>query len=181
MDADELRLQREGYVAAFHDPDVVDAIRSGALGRISVTYFEWAGSPYQSVVIPWTVIGDRVDADAFADKLGAQPIQSGPGTSIRGCLYFAEQLFAASGTKGLRRAIDVSGDGANNDGSPLTSIRDRLIAENITINGLPIELGGRQAVTDYYKQSVIGGPGAFAIMVDDQSKFGEAIRRKLIL
>jgi Protein of unknown function (DUF1194) len=181
MDADELRLQREGYVTAFHDPGVVDAIRSGAIGKIAVMYFEWAGSPYQSVAVPWTVIGDREDADAFANELAARPILTEAGTSIRGCLHFAEQLFVVSGTIGLRRTIDVSGDGVNNDGSPLATVRDRLIAEGITINGLPIELGGRSEVTDYYEQSVVGGPGAFTIMVDDRSKFAEAIRRKLIL
>ena len=180
MDADELRLQREGYVAAFHDLGVVDAIRSGALGKIAVMYFEWAG-PYQSVAVPWTVIGDRKDADTFADKLAAQPILPEAGTSISGCLYFAELLFAVSGTLSWRRVIDVSGDGANNYGPPLAPVRDRLIAEGVTINGLPIEVGGPSEVTDYYQQSVIGGPGAFVIMVDDQSQFAEAIRRKLIL
>ncbi len=181
MDADETRLQREGFVAAFRDPGVVDAIRSGALGKISVIYFEWAGPLYQSVAVPWTVIGDREDADAFANKLAAQPILREAGTSFGGCLYFAEQLFAVSGTTGRRRAIDVSGDGASNYGPALAPMRDRLIAEGTTINGLAIELGGRSEVSDYYEQNVIGGPGAFTVMVDDRSAFAAAIRRKLIL
>lgn len=181
IDYDEHILQRQGYIAAFRHHDLMRAIESGPFGRIAVVYYEWAGPAHQSVAVPWSVIDDRPDAEAFADKLAAQPILPEAGTSISASLAFAERLFPVSGVHGLRRAIDISGDGANNDGPPVASVRSRLIAQGVTINGLPIERDGRTEVTDYYEQSVIGGPGAFTITVGDQSQFAEAIRRKLVL
>ena len=181
MDTDENQLQREGYVAAFRHPELLQAIKSGPSGRIAVVYYEWAGQRHQSVAVPWTIVSSVEDANTFANALGAQPILPEAGTSISASLAFAEQLFPASGAHGLRRAIDISGDGPNNDGPPVGPVRSRLIAEGITINGLPIEVSGRSEVTDYYERSVIGGPSAFAITVEDQSEFVEAIRRKLVL
>lgn len=183
MDVAEQSLQRDGYVKAFRHPDLVRAIESGPFGRIAVVYYEWAGPHDQSVVVPWTVIADGEDAKAFADALAARPILPEAGTSIGGSLLFAEWLFAVSGTTALRRTIDVSGDGPNSVGPPLSAIRDRLVAAGVTINGLPIELGtGRDGdVEDYYTDCVIGGAGAFAISVKDESRFAEAIRRKLVI
>ena len=74
MDLDEQRLQRDGYVAAFRDPEVHKAIASGAFGRIAVTYMEWAGPPIQQVVVPWTVIDGSQAAQALADRLENIPI-----------------------------------------------------------------------------------------------------------
>jgi hypothetical protein len=171
VDLEEHQVQRAGYIAAFRHPDIVQAIESGRFGRIAVIYFEWAGPHHQSVAVPWTIVGDRADAMAFADRLAAQPILPEAGTSISASLTFAEQLFPVSGAQGLRRVIDVSGDGANNDGPPLSHVRLRLIAEGITINGLAIELGGPGEIADYFETNVIGGPGAFTITVEDQSGF----------
>jgi hypothetical protein len=44
MDLDEQRLQRQGYVAAFLEPELIEAIENGPLGRIAVTYVEWGGA-----------------------------------------------------------------------------------------------------------------------------------------
>lgn len=184
MDAGEHGLQRDGYVAAFRHPAVLRAINSGPLGRIAVTYFEWAGPLHQSVAVPWTILDDARDLEAFANHLAAQPILPEAGTSISGALIFAERIFAVSGTSGLRRAIDISGDGPNNDGPAIDPIRQRLIANGVTINGLPIETETgevRGDLTDYFRRSVIGGPRAFAITVDDKSQFAGAIQRKLVL
>ena len=182
IDGDEHRLQREGYVAAFRHPDLLRAIRSGPIGRIAVVYFEWAGKRHQSVVVPWTVLGDGNDAEAFADALAAQPILPEAGTSISASLMFAERIFDVSGARGLRRAIDISGDGANNDGPALEPVRQRLITNGITINGLPIALGpeGVDDLAGYYERCIIGGPGAFAITIGDKTEFAAAIRRKLV-
>ena len=183
IDGDEHRLQREGYVAAFRHPDLLRAIRSGPIGRIAVVYFEWAGKRHQSVAVPWTVLGDGNDAEAFADALAAQPILPEAGTSISASLMFAERIFDVSGARGLRRAIDISGDGVNNDGPALAEVRQRLIANGITINGLPIDLGpeGVGDLTDYFECCIVGGPGAFAIAVGDKTELAAAIRRKLVL
>ena len=179
---DEHQLQRDGYVAAFRHPDLLQAIKSGPFGRIAVVYFEWAGSRHQSVAVPWTIIGNGAEAEAFADALAAQPILPEAGTSISASLMFAERIFAVSGTRGQRRAIDISGDGANNDGPPLRPVRQRIIAAGISINGLPIGPGddGRDDPTDFYEHCVVGGPGAFVVTVGTRFQFVDAIRRKLV-
>ncbi|MEX0852149.1 MAG: DUF1194 domain-containing protein [Bauldia sp.] len=189
MDLDEQRVQRDGYAAAFRHPEVIAAIASGLVGRIAVTYMEWAGATYQSVIVPWRIIAGRQEAEAFAAELAAAPIMRERGTSISGGLLAAARQLAESNVSGFRRVVDISGDGANNIGSPVVPMRDQLVDEGITINGLPIMI--RQQEPDnpygidhldiYYEDCVIGGPGAFMITVDDLDRFAVAIRRKLVL
>jgi hypothetical protein len=189
MDFEEQRLQRNGYVAAFRHPEVLAAIASGPLGRIAVTYVEWAGPASQRVIVPWTVLASSDDALAFARRLDGGEMLRERGTSISSGLYFAAKLFESSGVRGLRQAIDVSGDGPNNMGPPVVPTRDGLIERGITINGLPIMLRpgggfgpyGIPNLDVYYEDCVIGGPGAFVITVDEVSQFPAAIRRKLVL
>jgi hypothetical protein len=191
MDLEEQRVQRDGYIAAFRHPEVIQAISSGEIGRIAVAYVEWAGSPYQNIVVPWTVIANEADALAFADKLEESEPANQRGTSISNGLTFAAQLFETSGVAGLRQTIDVSGDGANNMGPPIMPTRDSVVAQGITVNGLPImirpaleatiEPFGIADLDIYYEDCVIGGPGAFMITVKDVTQFQAAIRRKLVL
>ncbi|MBK1623736.1 DUF1194 domain-containing protein [Afifella marina] len=189
MDYDEQVFQRAGYVAAFRDPEVIEAIRSGGWGRIAVTYVEWAGSSLQEVIVPWTLIEDAASAHAFADKLDTTTTGRLRRTSISGALGFSFSAFDDSGYAGLRRVIDVSGDGPNNQGLPVTVERDRLVSEGVIINGLPILLkgsGGRGFMSIpnldvYYEDCVIGGTGAFALPIRDVSEFSTAIRQKLLL
>jgi Protein of unknown function (DUF1194) len=189
MDRDEQALQRQGYVSAFRDPSVVQAIREGPLRRIAVTYFEWSGQSDQWVIVPWTLIANGNDAEAFAARLAAEPIGRESSTSISSGLFFAGGQFVVSQFRGARRAVDVSGDGPNNAGLPVDQVRDWLIRQGVTINGLPIMLKtnysfGTDEIADldvYYEDCVIGGPGAFMLTVDDKTGFDLAIRRKLVL
>jgi Protein of unknown function (DUF1194) len=187
MDIDEQRLQRDGYVAAFRDPEVHKAIASGAFGRIAVTYVEWAGPPSQHVVLPWTVVDSPESALAVAGRLEAAPITRARMTSISSALDFSGGLFDASGVRGIRRVVDVSGDGPNNSGRPVLPARDDLIAKGVIINGLPIMLKlatGYFDIADldrYYTDCVIGGPGAFMVPIKDRREFLTATRRKLLL
>lgn len=188
MDHDEQELQRDGYVAAFRHPEVLAAIGSGALGRIAVTYVEWAGPYYQTVIVPWTILGGPADAVAFADALAEAPITRERGTSISGGLFHAGASFESNGARGYRRAVDVSGDGPNNAGLPVLEARAALVADGITINGLPILLRqpglSAYSIPDldvYYENCVIGGPGAFMITVTEIKHLEAAIRRKLVL
>jgi hypothetical protein len=187
MDLDEQRLQRDGYLMAFRDPEVHKAIASGPNARIAVTYMEWAGPPTQNVVIPWTVIDGPQAARAFADALAAAPISRARMTSISAALQYSGRLFESSGAKGIRRVIDVSGDGPNNAGDPLVPVRDELVARGIVINGLPIMLKLAQGFFDlaeldlYYTDCVIGGTGAFMIPIKQRDEFQTATRRKLLL
>ncbi|NGN40797.1 DUF1194 domain-containing protein [Mesorhizobium sp. CGMCC 1.15528] len=188
MSPDELEIQRHGYAAALTHNDVLQAIADGVHGKIAVTFFEWAGATTQHVIVPWTVIASREDAERVAAQLSASPPNSARRTSISGALEFGGDLFAESGFTSMKRVIDVSGDGPNNQGAPVQGIRDALVRQGITINGLPLMTNGGLAsaydvaeLDKYYSDCVIGGPGAFMIPVNDWEQFPEAIRRKLVL
>lgn len=188
MTRDELTIQRDGYAAALTDPAVLNAIRAGAHGRIAIAYFEWAGVTAQSLVVPWTVIAGPADAAAVARRIAVPPIWQSRRTSISGAMRFAADLLAASPYKGIKRVIDLSGDGANNEGPPLRATRDAIVAQGITVNGLPVMTAGAAPrpydvpnLDDYFGECVIGGPGAFVMPVHAWEQFPEAIRRKLLL
>ena len=188
MSPGELEIQRRGYAAALTHDTVLQAIADGAYGRIAVTYVEWAGATTQRVVVPWTVIAGKADAERFVASMSARPPDSARRTSISAALDFAADLFAESGFEGMKRVIDVSGDGPNNQGGPVDAVRDRLVGQGITINGLPLmTTGGFTSAYDvphldrYYGDCVIGGPGAFMVPVDDWPQFPEAVRRKLVM
>jgi Protein of unknown function (DUF1194) len=188
MDMDELALQREGYAQAIVSKEFLQALKSGPNGRISVTYFEWAASTDQKIVIPWRVIDGPETADAVANEIVKTPIRRASRTSISGAINFAMPLFDENPHRGLRRVIDISGDGPNNNGAPVTIARDAAVEKGIVINGLPIMVKEPSYSTMdidnldlYYEDCVIGGPGAFVVTIKDRDKFKEAIRTKLLL
>jgi hypothetical protein len=188
MDPDEQALQREGYITALTSREFMQALKQGINGKVSVTYFEWAGAQDQKIIVPWRLVDGPESADAVAAEIARAPYRRASRTSISGALAFAMPLFEGSGYRGLRRVIDVSGDGVNNNGLPVTLVRDEVLAKGITINGLPImlkrpNLGGMdiEELDIYYEDCVIGGPGAFVIAIKDREKFKEAIRTKLLL
>ncbi len=188
MDPDEQALQREGYVQALTSKEFLQALRQGAHGKIAITYFEWAGQSDQKILMPWRLIDGPESADAVAAEISRAPYRRASRTSISGALRFAKPLFDDSGYKGLRRVIDVSGDGANNAGPLVELTRDDVLATGITINGLPIMLKRPYTGTmdienldEYYEDCVIGGPGSFVIPIRDREKFIEATRTKLVL
>jgi hypothetical protein len=188
MDMDELALQREGYAHAIISKEFLQALKSGPNGRIAVTYFEWAASTDQKIVIPWRVIDGPETADAVASEIIKTPIRRASRTSISGAINFAMPLFDENPHRGLRRVIDISGDGPNNNGAPVTIARDAAIEKGIVINGLPIMVKEPSYSTmdidnldHYYEDCVIGGPGAFVVTIKDRDKFKEAIRTKLLL
>jgi hypothetical protein len=188
MDPDEQVLQREGYIIGLTSQEFLDALHQGMHGKIAITYFEWAGAADQKIIVPWRLIDGPASARAFADEIAQAPYRRAYRTSISGALRFAQPLFEGSGFRGLRRVIDVSGDGANNQGLPVTLVRDEVLERGITINGLPILLKRPSAATMdidnldvYYEDCVIGGPGAFMIPIKERDQFREATRTKLVL
>lgn len=188
MDPEEQRLQREGYIEAITSPDVMEAIKRGLIGKIAVTYLEWAGAGDQRVVVPWRTIDSPETARAFAAELAGRPYRRAFRTSISGALTAAAAQFTGSGYRSARRVIDVSGDGPNNNGVLVEPARDAVLAQRITINGLPLMLRAPDARTmdiadldAYYEDCVIGGPGAFVIPIKSRDEFVPATRRKLIL
>lgn len=186
MDTDEQELQREGFAEAFRSPLVHDAIRNGMLGRIGVTYMEWAGSADQKVIIPWTVLDNAESLMSFADRIASTPLRRAQRTSVSGAIDAAADLFDDSGLEATRKVIDVSGDGANNQGRPVTHARDEAVAKGITINGLPIMLKKPGSLDDpdleiYFRDCVIGGQGAFMVPARERSQFQLAIKAKILL
>jgi hypothetical protein len=188
MDMDELAIQREGYAQAIVSKEFLSALKTGPTGKIAVTYFEWAASSDQKLIIPWRIIDGPESADAVAAEIMKTPIRRASRTSISGAIYFALPLFEANSYAGLRRVIDISGDGPNNNGSPVTVARDEALAKGIVINGLPImakELSYSTMDIEnldlYYEDCVIGGPGSFVVSIKERDKFKEAIRTKLVM
>lgn len=185
IDADEVALQRAGYIAAIRHSDFIEAIKTGFRGRIALSYFEWAGQVRQETLVPWQVIDSVESASAFADKIGATTVTpSLRGTSISSALIYATGLIGAAPYAEDRRVIDVSGDGPNNIGSPVRDARDAALSAGIVINGLPMLVRPSPTykhLDRYYADCVIGGPGSFMLPVYDMSEFATAIRRKLIL
>jgi hypothetical protein len=184
MEPDEQELQRQGFVEAFRSSEVHEAIRAGMLGRIAVTYIEWAG--HQQVVVPWTVIEHPADGHAFAAHLAERPIQRFGYTSVSGAIDFSLRQLRESSVTPVRQVIDISGDGANNQGRIVTVARDEALAQGVTINGLPTMLKRPDGLWDidnldlYFRDCVIGGPGAFMIPVREKTQFAEAIRTKIV-
>jgi Protein of unknown function (DUF1194) len=188
MDPEEQALQREGYIAALTSVEFMQALKQGMHGKVAVTYFEWAGQSEQRVVVPWRLIEGPESADAFVGEIARAPMRRAARTSISGALLFGAYLFEGSGYRGVRRVIDISGDGTNNNGPLVALTRDDVLAKGITVNGLPIMLnranfGGVDLpeLDIYFEDCVIGGPGAFVVPIREREKFKEAIRTKLIL
>ena len=191
MNEREQRAQRDGYVEAFRSRAVVDAIASGARGRIAVTYVEWAGPRFQAMRVPWVIVAGAAEAAAFADRVAAAPFAVERATSISAGLAFAAAALAVAPAAD-RAVIDISGDGPNNAGTAVAPVRDALVDNGITINGLAISLPrdgtpdsansfGADFIAAYYEDCVIGGAGSFVIGVDHVAAFERAILEKLVL
>jgi hypothetical protein len=188
MDPEEQALQREGYMSAITSLEFMRALRQGMHAKVAMTYFEWAGVHHRQIIVPWRVIDGPESADGFAADIGRARYTRASRTSISGALEFGAMLFDGSGYRGLRRVIDVSGDGVNNNGPLVTLTRDDVLAKGITINGLPIMIKRPNPSTMdidqldiYFEDCVIGGPGAFVIPIRERDQFKEAIRTKLVL
>jgi hypothetical protein len=191
VDGPKFQLQREGYATAISNPRVLDAIRSGRLGRIAVCFVEWSGVGAQRVVIDWTMVGNLETAKGFGDRLLEAPRSFADRTSISGGIDFAMAQFERAPFESTRRTIDVSGDGTNNAGRDVTAARDEAVAKGVTINGLvilsenpmswnPDHTNPPGGLANYYRKNVIGGVGAFVMVAENFNSFGHAIISKLI-
>ena len=181
---DEAALQRAGYAAAILSPEVLKAIEAGLYGEIVLTYVEWSGAREQRTVVPWTVISDVHDAIGFVKALHAdkRPKGFGSNTDIASAITYSAGLLAILPVKAERHIIDISGDGTQNEGPPLVPARKAALAQGITINGLPVELAPDTPVTlaDYYREFVIGGPGAFVVESKGGQDFELAVKSKIV-
>jgi hypothetical protein len=194
IDEQEFQLQRQGYAAALTNPRVLSAIHSGPFRGIAVSYIEWSTDHEQRVVVDWTVVRDEEAAATVAHAILAAPRPFAARTSISAAIDFSVRHFERSGVEAVRRIVDVSGDGTNNSGRAVVDARDAAVAAGVTINGLAIineraaESGGivryhvqpPEGLPEYFRQNVIGGPGAFLLQVQGFASFAEAITNKLV-
>jgi len=174
-------LQKRGYIAALRNPRVLAAVMGGRTQSIAISMVQWTGPFLQVVVLPWTVIKDEASIGAAASVIEQTPRQLfGGGTSISGAIDYAMAMFPQAPFKAERQVIDISGDGSNNGGRSVIRARDEAVAKDVTINGLPI-LAVEPYLDQYYRDYVIGGPGAFMIVAKDFETFGDAILKKMII
>jgi len=191
VDTRKFELQRQGYAAALSNPRVIEAIKSGPHGRIAICFIEWSGATSQKLVIDWTVVSDLTSARKIGDQMLELPRSFADRTSISAGLEFSMQVLNSAPFEAPRRTIDVSGDGTNNSGRDIASVRDDVLAKGVTINGLvilsetplpwnPEHTNPPGGLTNYYRANVVGGPGSFVLEAKDFSSFGQAITKKLI-
>ncbi|MDX1541088.1 MAG: DUF1194 domain-containing protein [Geminicoccaceae bacterium] len=188
IDDGEIRFQRQGYASAITHPDVLDAIAMGYDQRIAVTYVEWGQANSQEVVVPWTIIGGKDDAGAFAEALMTPPRRAFGRNSIGNAIAYGQALLESNDIEGTRKVIDISADSANNwNGLSIAEARAAALAADITINGLAVlcrSCSGRPNFYDLeqaFAETIIGGPASFVVTADDDASFADAVRRKLLL
>lgn len=192
VDQPKFQLQRDGYAAAISDPRVLNAIAEGPNRRIAICFLEWSGAGNQKVVIDWMMVSDAKSARVFGDQLAEAPRSFADRTSISGALEFSMTQFARAPYSARRRTIDVSGDGTNNSGRDVRMVRDEVVAQGVTINGLvilserplpwnPEHTNPPGGLPKYFEDNVVGGPRSFVIVAEDFKSFGEALIKKLIL
>lgn len=181
VSTDEYNLQMGGLADAFRDPLVAAAIRAAGNLGVAVALIQWSDNRRQFVSVEWALLRDRASTNAFADEIAAAPrlVVAGGGTAIGGAVKFGAAQLEDNGYLGLRRVIDVSGDGRTNQGRPDRPLRDAAVARGITINGLVI-LNEEPALDSYYRDHIIGGAGAFVMTTMDFSSYARAILAKLV-
>ena len=90
-----------------------------------------------------------------------------------------------------RRTIDISGDGTNNAGRDVTLARDEALAtgrdhqrsrhpQRDAAAWNPDHTNPPGGLDNYYRNNVIGGPGAFVLVAQNFNSFGQAIIKKMI-
>ncbi len=185
---DEFVFQRQAYAQAITDPQVVGVMTSGFEGAVAVALMEWGGPDSMHPIVDWTLIEGQAQADAFAEAVVAAPRRAFGWNSISNAIAFCQQWMAGNGFDGYRRVIDVSGDAGQRGGMPLPLARQLALDAGIVINGLALHYRGGglsgpggSSLVDHYRQDVIGGMGAFAIAVEREDEFVDALIRKLIL
>jgi len=185
---DEFAFQRQAYALAVSDPQVVEIMTGGFEGAIAIALMEWGGAESMNPIVDWTLIDSAAAAEGFADAVVAAPRKAFGWNSISNAIAFCQEWMRDNGFDGYRRVIDVSGDAGQRGGMPLPLARETAVGDGIVINALALHyrgggLGGPggMPLVDFYRSSVIGGTGAFALAVEREDEFVDALIRKLIL
>jgi hypothetical protein len=196
VDNARYKLQMEGIAKALEDPGVIDAISGGSSGGILFSMVTWADKP--AFVLPWMRIANKADAFAVAKRIRTLPHQGGEFTCMTRMLRSAnDKIVPQIPAKAARIVIDVSGDGPDNCNAdePIEKVRDELVSNGVTINGLPILLdtpendallpkavpGGKPPLEQWYRKHVMAGPGSFVLPAQGYGDFARAIRQKFVI
>lgn len=179
IDLKEAQTQRDGYAAAIESQEVVEAITGGLIGAVAISYVEWSSVGAERLVADWTVIDGPIAAQSFAAKLRAGKPGQGGQTAIGSVLMFADSHFDQVPVYAERLVLDISGDDVNNQGLHPSVPRDALVARGAVINALVV--GAGDYTVGYFREHVIGGPGAFVIRAEGHDQFAAAVRTKIAL
>ncbi len=180
VSAAEFDLQMKGLASGFRDPVIMESIRAAGDLGVAVAQIQWSDQGDHVVAVDWRVLRSPADSEAFAATIDATPrFVVGGGTALGSAMTFAMQALFSNPYRGRRNVIDISGDGRANQGERPDSVRDRAILAGITINGLAI-LNEDPNVALYYKENVVGGPGAFVMSATSYQDFSAAMIEKLV-
>jgi len=176
-------LQMNGIAAAFEDAAVQGAILAGRHRALVITLVQW--SDKAQISIPWTVVASEADARAFAERVRHAPRVADQFTCMSQMMRFvADKVLPRVPAQPARTVLDVSGDGAENCNptTPVDALRDELVGDAVTINGLPILEGNdSDLVEPWYAGHVVGGNGAFLMPAHGFADFARAMRQKFLI
>ena len=178
IDAADFRVQTEGLAMALADAEVQRAILKGG-GTVALAVYQWSGTGHQEILQDWIMVDgpETLDRVIWSVRVARQP-EVRRLTALGEAMRFGVELLAMA-PPCERRVLDVAGDGQNNEGIGVATLRDRVDFSGVTVNGLAIG-EHEQGLARYFRDYVIGGPGAFVEIAPRQIDFPPAIRRKLL-
>ena len=180
VDAGDFHLQMQGIAGALREPQILDAIQAGANQSIAVSLVQWSTKQSQHIVVKWRELATQRDLYQTAFEIEkAERVWLIGGTGLAAAIDFCAALHARLPGRTMRRVIDISGDGEENDDGDVAYSRDAAIAQRITINGLPI-IDGSHHIEAYYRYRVIGGAGSFLVPASNSFAFKDAMTQKLL-
>nr|WP_217359817.1 DUF1194 domain-containing protein [Ruegeria atlantica] len=181
VDATEDTLQRQGLAAALIAPEVTEAFFSSPL-PVALAVYEWGSRSTQRMILNWTMINTQADLFTAAETIQRSVRSDGDSATAMGqALAFGATLMQQA-PPCLFQTIDLSGDGANNDGFQPASAYRHFPFEGIVVNGLVInaaDFEGEVHLIPYFENNVLYGPGAFLEVAQGFEDFERAMRRKL--
>lgn len=187
-------LQYSGLARGVLDPVFLARIAEGAQRRVGFVAFTWSSGGQVDLIVPWTVIETRADAERVAAQFESAPRidrsafgRYGPLTSsvdrrrggmtdIGEALQSALRLSMAAPFRAPRSVVNILSNGVDNNGPAPDGVRDQAISLGVTING--IVFGDRDDLPDYFRAHVIGGPGAFLMTVNEPEDMPQALEKK---
>lgn len=185
-----MEIEREGMAKALRDPRVLQAIMAGRHRRVGFAVFAWNHDNFPSL-LSWTVIASREDALATSSAIAARQLTGADFeghkkntwfldrfTDLSQAIDHAAQMLAAAPFAADRMVINMVGNGEDNVGEEAGFARDRFVGRGGRINGMV--LGVDPVGMEYYRQEVIGGPGAFIVATGDTEDMADAFVRKFV-